>query len=83
MLCTNCYFKDNTKLSKLLNKGFKRPIYWNEYKIIFKNYSNECIRERLDASFQGKGLINYLFFLMEVVIILLMKIHIKIFSSKN
>ena len=28
--------KDNTKLSKLLSKGFKRSIYWNKYKIIFK-----------------------------------------------
>ena len=26
--------EDNTKLSKLLSKGFKRPIYWNEYKVI-------------------------------------------------
>ena len=53
--------EDNTKLSKLLNKGFKRPIYWNEYKIIFKNYNeNEYIRERLDASFQG---VNKLFVL--------------------
>ena len=25
---------DNTKLSKLLRDGFKRSIYWNEYKII-------------------------------------------------
>ena len=25
--------EDNSKLSKLLNKGFKRPIYWNEYKV--------------------------------------------------
>ena len=24
--------EDNTKLSKLFSKGFKRPIYWNEYK---------------------------------------------------
>ena len=46
--------EDNTKLSKLLSEGFKRPIYWNKYKIIFKNYNeNEYIRERLDASFQG------------------------------
>ena len=44
--------EDNTKLSKLLNEGFKRSIYWNKYKIIFKNYNaNEYIRERLDASF--------------------------------
>ena len=45
--------EDNTKLSKLLSEGFKRPIYWNKYKIIFKNYNeNEYIRERLGASFQ-------------------------------
>ena len=52
--------EDNTKLSKLLSKGFKRPIYWNEYKVILnKNYNaNEYIRERLDASIQG---VNRLF----------------------
>ena len=53
--------EDNTKLSKLLSGGFKRPIYWNKYKIIFKNYDeNKYIRERLDASFQG---VNKLFVL--------------------
>ena len=25
--------KDNSKLTKLLSKGFKRSIYWNEYKM--------------------------------------------------
>ena len=45
--------EDNAKLSKLLNDGFKRSIYWNKYKIVFKDYNNEYIRERLDASFQG------------------------------
>ena len=31
--------EDNTKLSKLLSKGFKRPIYSNEYKVTpNKNY---------------------------------------------
>ena len=52
--------EDNTKLSKLLSKGFKRPIYWNEYKVIAnKNYNdNEYIRERLDVSIQG---VNRLF----------------------
>ena len=29
--------KDNTKLTKLLNKRFKRPIHWNKYQVIFKN----------------------------------------------
>ena len=35
--------EDNTKLSKLLSEGFKRPIYWNKYKVIFRNYNNEYI----------------------------------------
>ena len=52
--------EDNTKLSKLLREGFKRPIYWNECKVIpNKSYNeNEHIRERLDASIQG---VNRLF----------------------
>ena len=25
--------EDNAKLAKLLSEGFKRPIYWNEYKV--------------------------------------------------
>ena len=47
--------EDNAKLSKLLSEGFKRPVYWNEYKIIpNKTYDeNDYIRERLDASYQG------------------------------
>ena len=52
--------EDNTKLSKLLNEGFTRLIYWNRYKVIFRNYNNEYIRERIDASFQG---VNKLFVL--------------------
>ena len=26
--------EDNVKLSKLLSKGFKRPVCWNAYKVI-------------------------------------------------
>ena len=42
--------EDNVKLSKLLGKGFKRPIYWNQYKVIpNKTYNaNGYIRELLD-----------------------------------
>ena len=43
--------EDNTKLSNFLSKEFKRPIYWNKYKVIFRNYNNEYIRERIDDSF--------------------------------
>ena len=47
--------EDNVKLSKLLGEGFKRPIYWNQYKVIpNKTYSaNGYIRELLDSSYQG------------------------------
>ena len=33
--------ENNAKLSKLLSEGFKKSIYWNKYKIIFKDYNNE------------------------------------------
>ena len=47
--------EDNAKLSKLLSDGFKRPIYWNKYKVIpNKTYAaNSYIRELLDSSYQG------------------------------
>ena len=51
--------EDNTKLSKLLKEGFK-IFDWNKYKVIFKNYNNEYMRQRIDASFQG---VNKLFVL--------------------
>ena len=47
--------EDNAKLSKLLSEGFKRPIFWNKYKVIpNKSYAaNGYIRELLDSSCQG------------------------------
>ena len=47
--------EDNTKISKLLNKGFKRQVSWIKYKIIpSKTYdANYYIRERIHASDQG------------------------------
>ena len=46
--------EDNAKLSKLLSEGFKRPVYWNKYKIIpNKTYDeSDYVREILDASYQ-------------------------------
>ena len=52
--------EDNSKLTKLLNEGFKRQIYWNEYKVT-PNKTVEVaavndvkyIRELLDSSCQG------------------------------
>ena len=55
--------EDNSKLSKLFNEGFKRPIYRNEYKVtpnkivefgdIIDNNNEKYIRELLDSSCQG------------------------------
>ena len=48
--------KDNVKVVKLLEEGFKRPVYWNEHqtKIESRNLDNNNLaRFPLDASFQG------------------------------
>ena len=52
--------EDNSNLSKLLKEGFKRPIYWNEYKVtpnkiveIADANDVKYIRELLDSSCQG------------------------------
>ena len=48
--------KDNVNLTKQLSEGFKRSVYWNEYKskIETKTADNDNItRFPLDASFQG------------------------------
>ena len=53
--------KDNVNLAKQLNKGFKRPVYWNEYKSKIETKTadnNNVTRFPLDASFQG---VNRLF----------------------
>ena len=47
--------KGNVKLVKLLEEGFKRPVYWNEHqtKIETRNLDNKNLaRFPLDASFQ-------------------------------
>ena len=52
--------EDNSKLTKLLSEGFKRPIYWNEYKVAPNKVVElavvndvKYIRELLDPSCQG------------------------------
>ena len=51
---------DNAKLSKLLSEGFKRTVYWNEYKVIANkileiaaNNEEKYIRELRDSGCQG------------------------------
>ena len=51
--------EDNANLAKQLSEGFKRPGYWNKYKVIENKVvdiiANEekHIRELLDSSYQG------------------------------
>ena len=48
--------KDNVKLVKLLEEGFKRPVYWNQYQTKIESRSldnNNLTRFPHDASFQG------------------------------
>ena len=55
--------KDNVNLTKIVNKGFKRSVNWNEYKSKIETKeadANNLKRFPLDASFQG---VNKLFVL--------------------
>ena len=55
--------KDNVNLTKQINEGFKRSVYWNEYKSKIETKeadANNLKRFPLDASFQG---VNRLFVL--------------------
>ena len=55
--------KDNANLTKQLNEGFKRSVYWNEYKSKVETKetdANNLKRFSLDASFRG---VNRLFVL--------------------
>ena len=48
--------KDNVKLVKLLEEGFKRPVYWNEYQTKIETRdldNNNLTRFPLDSFFQG------------------------------
>ena len=68
----NLSSKDNEKLVKLLEDGFNRPVYWNEYqtKIETKNlYKNNFTRFPLDAFF--KELEDCLFLLLIILMVML------------
>ena len=66
--------KDNANLTKQLNEGFKRSVYWNEYKSKIETKdadNNNVTRFPLDTLF--KGLIDYLSLLLMILIIMSMK----------
>ena len=65
--------KDNVNLTKQLDEGFKRSVYWNEYhsKIETKNLdANNVTRFPLDASIQG---MNRLFVLALTILKMVIK----------
>ena len=41
--------EDNANLSKVLSEGFKRPVYWNTYKVIAKKIIRyKCLHKKID-----------------------------------
>ena len=61
---------DNLKLTKLLSEGFKRSVFWNEYKSKIETHTldnNNLKRILLDSSHQGVNRL-FIFFLMRVLI---------------
>ena len=84
--------KDNVKLVKLLEEGFKRPVYWNEYqtKIESKNLGNNNFT-RFPLRLLFKELKDCLFLLLITLLIIVtilltiqfLKAITEIFSSKS
>ena len=68
--------EDNAKLPKLLSKGFKRPLYWNTYKVVPEKSddANTFIRESTDSLIVVRESTDFLFLLMRVVLIELQSI---------
>ena len=71
--------KDNINLPKQLNEGFKRTVYWNEYKSKIKR------KKQMTTNFQGfiltflfKELKNCLFLLLILLLLMLLIIQLTI-----
>ena len=67
--------EDNARLAKQLDEGFKRPVYWNKYKIIDNKVVKidaanveQHIRELLDSSYQGAKRLFLLMITQKVII---------------
>ena len=67
--------KDNVNLTKQLNEGFKRSVYWNEYKSKIETKEADAknlLKFPLDASFQGVD--SCLFLLLTILILVITKL---------
>ena len=76
--------EDNVKLVKQLNEGFKRPVYWNKYKVIDNKVveiaaanAEKHIRELLDSSYQELKDCLFLLMIIQQVIIKFLIILLK------
>ena len=67
--------KDNVKLVKLLEEGFKRPAYWNEYqtKIETRNLDNKNLT-RFPSVLLFKELEDCFFLLLTILIMVIKKL---------
>ena len=82
---------DSVKLSKQLDEGFKRSVYWNKYKVIDNSVAEIAAtntkkykKERLDASYQEvKRLLVLVYDNKEKVIIKFLLILSKNISSQE
>ena len=66
----------NVHLRKQLNEGFKRSVYWNEYKSKIKTKevdANNLTRFPLDASFQGVNRLFFLLLTMQIMVLTKLK----------
>ena len=57
--------KNNANLTRQLNKGFKEPVYWKEYKLKIESTNlndQNLTRFYLDSSFQGLKILFVLAF---------------------
>ena len=61
--------RDNVKLTKQLNEGFKRSLYWNEYKSKIKNKRSKLLRDFL-LMLLSKELRDCLFLLLITLVVL-------------
>ena len=68
--------KDNLNLTKQLNEGFKRSVYWNEYKSKIETETadnNNVTRFPLDSSIQGVNTLLFLLLIIQIIMITMLK----------
>ena len=75
--------KDNVKLVKLLEEGFKRPVYWNEYqtKIKTRDLTTTILQDFL-LMLLFKELEDCLFLLLITLLLMFLIIQLTILTTE-